>query len=103
VLVKPGASVPVDGEVSSGHSFVDQAMVTGESLPVEKTMGSSVFAGTVNQSGVLEVRATGIGKDTAYARIIEAVERAEKTRAPIQKVADRYAGYLVYFALGAAA
>ena len=103
VLVKPGARVPVDGEVSSGHSFVDQAMVTGESLPVEKTMGSSVFAGTVNQSGVLEVRATGIGKDTAYARIIEAVERAEKTRAPIQKVADRYAGYLVYFALGAAA
>jgi Cd2+/Zn2+-exporting ATPase/Cu+-exporting ATPase len=102
VVVKPGARVPVDGEVSSGHSFVDQAMVTGESLPVEKTMGSSVFAGTVNQSGVLEVRATGIGKDTAYARIIEAVERAEKTRAPIQKVADRYAGYLVYFALGAA-
>jgi Cd2+/Zn2+-exporting ATPase/Cu+-exporting ATPase len=102
VVVKPGARVPVDGEVSSGHSFVDQAMVTGESLPVEKTRGSSVFAGTVNQSGVLEVRATGIGKDTAYARIIEAVERAEKTRAPIQKVADRYAGYLVYFALGAA-
>jgi Cd2+/Zn2+-exporting ATPase/Cu+-exporting ATPase len=102
VVVKPGARVPVDGEVSSGCSFVDQAMVTGESLPVEKTTGSSVFAGTVNRSGVLEVRATGIGKDTAYARIIEAVERAEKTRAPIQKVADRYAGYLVYFALGAA-
>jgi Cd2+/Zn2+-exporting ATPase/Cu+-exporting ATPase len=94
--------VPVDGEVSLGHSFVDQAMVTGESLPVEKITGSSVFAGTVNQSGMLEVRASGIGKDTAYARIIEAVERAEKTRAPIQKVADRYAGYLVYFALGAA-
>jgi len=102
VVVKPGGRVPVDGEVVGGHSFVDQAMVTGESLPVEKTTGAKVFAGTVNQSGVLEVRATGIGRDTAYARIIEAVERAEKTRAPIQKTADRLAGYLVYFALGAA-
>lgn len=102
VVVKPGSRVPVDGDVVGGHSFVDQAMVTGESLPVEKTTGAKVFAGTVNQSGVLEVRATGIGKDTAYARIIEAVERAEKTRAPIQKTADRLAGYLVYFALGAA-
>jgi Cd2+/Zn2+-exporting ATPase/Cu+-exporting ATPase len=102
VLVKPGSRIPVDGEVLSGHSSVDQAMVTGESLPVEKTVGARVFAGTVNQSGVLEVRATGIGKDTAYARIIEAVERAERTRAPIQKIADRLAGYLVYFALGAA-
>jgi len=102
VVVKPGARVPVDGDVVGGHSFVDQAMVTGESLPVEKTIGSKVFAGTVNQSGVLDILATGIGKDTAYARIIEAVERAEKTRAPIQKTADRLAGYLVYFALGAA-
>jgi heavy metal translocating P-type ATPase len=103
VVVKPGERVPVDGEVASGHSFVDQAMVTGESMPVEKTPCSRVFAGTVNQSGMLEVRATGIGSDTAFARIIEAVERAEKTRAPIQKTADRLAGYLVYFALGAAA
>jgi heavy metal translocating P-type ATPase len=102
VVVKPGARVPVDGEVASGHSFVDQAMVTGESMPVEKTPGSHVFAGTVNQSGMLEVRATGIGRDTAFARIIEAVERAEKTRAPIQKTADRLSGYLVYFALAAA-
>jgi Cd2+/Zn2+-exporting ATPase/Cu+-exporting ATPase len=102
VLVKPGSRIPVDGEVVSGHSSVDQAMVTGESLPIEKTVGARVFAGTVNQSGVLEVRATGIGKDTAYARIIEAVERAERTRAPIQRIADRLAGYLVYFALAAA-
>ena len=102
VVVKPGGRVPVDGEVVGGQSFVDQAMVTGESLPVEKTTGARVFAGTVNQSGVLEIRATGIGKDTAYARIIEAVEQAEKTRAPIQKTADRLAGYLVYFALAAA-
>ena len=102
VVVKPGGLVPVDGEVVGGHSFVDQAMVTGESLALEKTTGATVFAGTVNKSGVLEIRATGIGKDTAYARIIEAVEIAEKTRAPIQKTADRLAGYLVYFALGAA-
>lgn len=102
VVVKPGARVPVDGDVVGGHSFVDQAMVTGESMPVEKTPGTKVFAGTVNQSGVLDVKATGIGRDTAYARIIEAVERAEKTRAPIQKTADRLAGYLVYFALAAA-
>jgi len=103
VLVKPGGLVPVDGVVAEGHSFVDQAMVTGESLPVEKEVGATVFAGTVNQSGVLEIRATGIGRETAYARIIEAVERAEKTRAPIQKTADRLAGYLVYFAMAAAA
>ncbi|HEX3853000.1 MAG TPA: cation-translocating P-type ATPase [Polyangiaceae bacterium] len=102
VIVKPGGRVPVDGEVVAGHSFVDQSMVTGESLPVEKTRDSSVFAGTVNQNGVLEIRAIGIGHDTAYARIVEAVERAERTRAPIQKTADRLAGYLVYFALGAA-
>ncbi len=102
VLVKPGAAVPIDGVVVGGHSFVDQAMVTGESLPIEKWVGATVFAGTVNQSGALEVRATGIGRDTAYARIIEAVELAEKTRAPIQKTADRLSGYLVYFALGAA-
>lgn len=103
VLVRPGSRVPVDGEVVAGHSFVDQSMVTGESLAVEKTIGTKVFAGTVNQAGMLEVKATGIGRDTAYARIIQAVERAEQTRAPIQKTADRLAGYLVYFALGAAA
>ncbi len=102
VLVRPGARVPVDGEVVSGHSFVDQATITGESLPVEKTPGSSVYAGTINQSGFLEVRTTGVGKDTAFGRIIEAVERAEQLQAPVQKLADRLAGYLVYFALACA-
>jgi heavy metal translocating P-type ATPase len=103
VLVRPGARIPVDGEVVSGNSFVDQAPITGESLPVEKVPGAPVYAGTINQSGALELRATGIGRDTAFGRIIEAVERAERSRAPIQKVADRLAGYLVYFALACAA
>lgn len=102
VLVKPGSRVPVDGVVVNGNSFVDQATITGESLPVEKLPGSTVFAGTINQSGVIEVRTEGIGKDTAFGKIIEAVERAEKSRAPIQKTADRLAGYLVYFAIGCA-
>ena len=103
VVVKPGARLPVDGEVVAGHSFVDQATITGESLPVEKVAGAPAYAGTINQSGTLEVRASGVGRDTAFGRIIEAVERAEKTRAPIQKTADRLAGYLVYFALACAA
>ncbi len=103
VLVKPGARVPVDGVVVAGNSFVDQAPITGESMPVEKLPGSTVYAGTINQSGVIEVRTEGIGRDTAFGKIIEAVERAEKSRAPIQKTADRLAGYLVYFAIGCAA
>jgi Cd2+/Zn2+-exporting ATPase/Cu+-exporting ATPase len=103
VLVKPGARVPVDGVVVAGNSFVDQAPITGESLPVEKRPGSSAYAGTINQSGVIEVRTEGIGRDTAFGKIIEAVERAEQSRAPIQKTADRLAGYLVYFAIGCAA
>jgi Cd2+/Zn2+-exporting ATPase/Cu+-exporting ATPase len=103
VLVKPGARVPVDGVVVAGNSFVDQAPITGESLPVEKLPGSSVYAGTINQSGVIEVLTEGIGRDTAFGKVIEAVERAEQSRAPIQKTADRLAGYLVYFAIGCAA
>jgi Cd2+/Zn2+-exporting ATPase/Cu+-exporting ATPase len=103
VIVKPGSRLPVDGEVVSGHSFVDQATITGESLPVEKLPGGHVYAGTINQSGTLEVRVTSVGRDTAFGRIIEAVERAEQTRAPIQKTADHLAGYLVYFALACAA
>ena len=103
VLVRPGGRIPVDGVVADGHSFVDQAAITGESMPVEKVAGTPVFAGTINQSGVLEIRAEKVGRDTAFGRIIEAVEHAERSRAPIQRTADRLAGYLVYFALGCAA
>jgi len=102
VIVKPGGHIPVDGVVSGGHSFVEQAAITGEAMPVEKATGDTVYAGTINQSGALEIEAQKLGRDTTFGRIIEAVERAEKSRAPIQKTADRLAGYLVYFALGAA-
>ena len=102
VLVNPGGRIPVDGTVIAGHSFVDQARITGESLPLEKTAGAAVFAGSINQSGALEIRAERIGRDTSYGKIIEAVEQAERSRAPVQRLADRLAGYLVYFALGAA-
>jgi heavy metal translocating P-type ATPase len=102
VIVKPGGRIPVDGIVLSGHSFVEQAAITGEAMPAEKLPGNPVYAGTINQSGALEVSADKLGRDTTFGKIIEAVERAEKSRAPIQKTADRLAGYLVYFALGAA-
>jgi heavy metal translocating P-type ATPase len=103
VLVAPGERIPVDGTVRSGHSYVDQATITGESKPVEKTAGTSVYAGTINQSGALEIAAERLGRDTSFGKIIEAVEQAERSRAPVQKTADRYAGYLVYFALACAA
>ena len=102
VLVNPGGRIPVDGTVIAGHSFVDQSRITGESLPVESTVGSSVFAGSINQSGALEIRAERIGRDTSFGKIIEAVEKAERSRAPVQRLADQLAGYLVYFALGTA-
>jgi len=102
ILVNPGGRVPVDGTVLAGHSFVDESRITGESMPVEKTKGAPVYAGAINQSGALEVRAERIGRDTTYGKIIEAVERAERSRAPVQRLADRLAGFLVYFALAAA-
>ncbi len=103
VLIAPGSRIPVDGRVLTGHSYIDQAAITGESVPVEKAPGATVYAGTVNQSGTLDVRAERLGRDTSFGKIVEAVERAERSRAPIQQTADRYAGYLVYFALACAA
>lgn len=103
VLVNPGGRVPVDGVVVAGHSFLDQARITGESMPVEAVAGTIVYAGSINQSGALEIRADRIGRDTSYGKIIEVVEQAERSRAPVQRLADRMAGYLVYFALGSAA
>jgi heavy metal translocating P-type ATPase len=102
VVIRPGSRIPVDGQVVSGHSFVEEAAITGEPMPSEKTAGNEVYAGTINQAGTLQVRAERLGKETTFGKIIEAVERAEHSRAPIQKMADRLAGYLVYFALGAA-
>lgn len=102
VLVNPGARLPADGTVMAGASFVDQAAITGESMPVEKTAGAPVYAGTINQTGALEFRVDRLGRDTSFGKIVEAVELAEHSRAPVQKLADRLAGYLVYFAIGAA-
>jgi Cd2+/Zn2+-exporting ATPase/Cu+-exporting ATPase len=103
VVVKPGGRLVVDGTVVSGHSFVDESAITGESLPREKVPGATVFAGTINQSGVLEIEAQKVGQETTFGQIVQAVEEAEKSRAVIQKTADRLAGYLVFFAFGAAA
>ncbi|NUN51340.1 MAG: cation-translocating P-type ATPase, partial [Planctomycetaceae bacterium] len=103
VVVKPGSRVPVDGTVVAGLSSVDQSAITGESLPVEKVPGAGAYAGTMNQAGSLEIRTERLGRDTTFGQILVAVERAERTRAPIQKTADRLAGYLVYFTLAMAA
>lgn len=102
ILINPGGRIPVDGVVLGGHSFLDQSRITGESMPVEVTKGGSVFAGSINQSGAIELRAERLGRDTSYGKIIEAVEQSERSRAPVQRLADRLSGYLVYFALAAA-
>jgi Cu+-exporting ATPase len=102
ILLAPGSLVPADGAVIAGHSFVDQSPITGESVPNEKAPGARVFAGSINGSGALEIRAERVGRDTSYARIVAAVEEAERSRAPVQRLADRLSGYIVYFALAAA-
>ncbi|MEI6395311.1 MAG: cation-translocating P-type ATPase [Verrucomicrobiota bacterium] len=90
VIVKPGERVPVDGVVVAGASSVDQAPITGESMPVEKFKGSELFSGTLNLTGRVEARATKVGADTTLARIVHLVESAQKTKAPIQNMADRF-------------
>ena len=94
-VVRPGENVPVDGAVIEGASSVNEAMLTGESLPVPKTEGAQVFAATVNTDGVLECRATGVGAETALAAIIRLVEDAQGSKAPIQRLADQVSGVFV--------
>ncbi|MCZ8373929.1 MAG: cation-translocating P-type ATPase [Beijerinckiaceae bacterium] len=103
VVVSPGEKVPVDGEVVAGQSYVDQSRLTGESMPALKDAGANVYAGSINQFGLLEIATRQVGVDTSYGRIIQAVEAAEQTRAPVEKLADLLAGYLVYVALACAA
>ena len=91
VLVKPGGRVPVDGEVLGGHSAVDESSITGESMPEDKGPGSRVYAGTVNQHGLLQVRAEGVGADTTLARIVRRVEEAQDAKAPTQRFIERFA------------
>ncbi len=90
VVIRPGERIPVDGIVIIGASSVNQAPITGESIPVEKTEGSEVFSATMNETGHLEVRTTRVGEDTTLARIVHLVEGAQGTRAPIQGIADRF-------------
>jgi Cu+-exporting ATPase len=95
IRVRPGEKVPVDGVVTEGHSSVDESMVTGEPVPVEKTAADHVTAGTVNGTGTLVMRAERVGNDTLLAQIVRMVSEAQRTRAPIQKLADRIAAYFV--------
>ncbi len=99
MLVRPGAKVPTDGEVEDGESEVDESMVTGESMPVEKAPGSMVIGATVNTVGTLRVRATKVGADTALAQIVKLVQEAQNSKAPGQRLADRAAFWLVFVAL----
>jgi len=102
IVIRPGERIPVDGTVTKGASYVDQSSITGESLPIEKTENSRVFAGTINKNGVLQVSVERVGRDTNFGKIIQVVEQAEKSKAPVQRIADRLAAALVYFAVGAA-
>ncbi|WP_373862450.1 copper-translocating P-type ATPase [Nocardia acidivorans] len=99
LLVRPGAKIAVDGEVVEGESEVDESMVTGESLPVHKESGAAVIGATLNKNGVLRVRATKVGSDTALAQIVNLVQEAQNSKAPGQKLADRAAFWLVLVAL----
>jgi P-type Cu+ transporter len=95
ILVRPGESVPVDGVVKEGYTAVDEAMLTGESLPVEKKVGDNVIGGTLNKTGAFKFTTTRVGKDTALAQIVQLVENAQASKAPIQKLADWVAGHFI--------
>ncbi len=101
-VVKPGESIPVDGVVVSGHSAVNESALTGESIPVDKEVGDSVSAATMNQSGFIECEATRVGEDTSLAQIIQMVSDAAATKAPIAKIADRVSGVFVPAVIGIA-
>ena len=100
VIVRPGDRIPVDGEVVSGSSYIDESMITGEPIPVAKAAGAKVIGGTVNQTGAFAFKATAVGADTALARIVQMVRNAQASKAPAQRLADEAGKYLVFVALG---
>lgn len=102
VSVKPGEKVPVDGEIVEGQSAVDESMLTGESIPVDKRSGDSVYGSTINKNGFLKMKATKVGKETALAQIIRIVEQAQGSKAPIQRLADKISGIFVPIVVGIA-
>ncbi len=102
VYIKPGEKVPVDGEIVEGQSALDESMLTGESVPVDKTIGDSVIGSTINKNGFLKIKATKVGKDTALAQIIKVVEEAQGSKAPIQRLADVISGIFVPIVVGLA-
>ncbi|WP_321421638.1 cation-translocating P-type ATPase [uncultured Methanobacterium sp.] len=101
LLVKPGESIPVDGVVTSGRTSIDQSILTGESMPVNKKLGDEVFIGTLNQLGVIEVKATRVGADTSLAELIRLVEESESRKAPVVRLTDRVATIIVPIAVAA--
>ena len=102
VLVKPGKKLPVDGEVIEGSTAIDESMITGESIPVEKSVGSNVIGASINKTGFIKYKATKVGKDTALAQIIRLVEDAQGSKAPIAKMADVISSYFVPIVIGLA-
>ena len=100
VVIRPGEKIPVDGEILTGSTSIDEALVTGESLPVDKAVGDAVVGGSINRSGAITFRATKVGADTALAQIVDLVQRAQASKAPGQRLADRAAQYLVILAVG---
>ena len=100
IVLKPGDKVPVDGEIVEGETAIDESLVTGESLPVAKSVGDKVIGGSINTSGSVQFKAMKIGEDTALAQIVKMVETAQNSKAPGQKIADRFARYLVIVAVG---
>ncbi|CAM5194350.1 Copper-exporting P-type ATPase OS=Ureibacillus acetophenoni OX=614649 GN=SAMN05877842_11437 PE=3 SV=1 [Ureibacillus acetophenoni] len=102
ILVKPGEKIPVDGEVIEGNTAVDESMLTGESIPVDKEIGSSLYGSTINKNGFIKMKATKVGRDTALAQIIKVVEDAQGSKAPIQRLADKISGIFVPIVIGIA-
>ena len=100
IILKPGDKVPVDGEITEGETAIDESLVTGESIPTAKKIGDQVIGGSINIAGSVKFKATKIGKDTALARIVAMVEEAQNSKAPGQRIADRFAKYLVIGAIG---
>jgi Cu+-exporting ATPase len=103
VIVRPGEKIPVDGEVVAGHATVDQAAITGESMPVEVASGSHVFAATIAKLGSLRVKALRVGADTTFGRVVKMVEEAEAHRADVQRLADKFSAYYLPIVTGIAA